>query len=99
MFILKHPGNEYSLKDKNEAKTDKTEHGNGKSLKSQSQQVKVEAEDISILFGQPVPKLMGQDKELVVVMQGLGEQERWMARMKSFPFLSHNKHKFKTPVV
>ncbi|GKE04252.1 hypothetical protein Tco_1396270, partial [Tanacetum coccineum] len=23
-------GNEYSLKDKNEAKTDKTEHGNGK---------------------------------------------------------------------
>ncbi|GJX62263.1 putative ribonuclease H-like domain-containing protein [Tanacetum coccineum] len=28
-------GNEYSLKDKNEAKTDKTEHGNGKSVKSQ----------------------------------------------------------------
>ncbi|GJT05447.1 hypothetical protein Tco_0839909 [Tanacetum coccineum] len=30
-------GNEYSLKDKNEAKTDKTEHGNGKGMKSQSQ--------------------------------------------------------------
>ncbi|GJY36331.1 hypothetical protein Tco_0421709 [Tanacetum coccineum] len=26
-------GNGYSLKDKNEAKTDKTEHGNGKSMK------------------------------------------------------------------
>ncbi|GJZ53863.1 hypothetical protein Tco_0608748, partial [Tanacetum coccineum] len=30
-------GNEYSLNDKNEAKTDKTEHENGKSVKSQSQ--------------------------------------------------------------
>ncbi|GKC16325.1 hypothetical protein Tco_1013107 [Tanacetum coccineum] len=29
--------NGYSLKDKNEAKTDKTEHGNGKSMKSRSQ--------------------------------------------------------------
>ncbi|GKC70060.1 hypothetical protein Tco_1115943 [Tanacetum coccineum] len=28
-------GNGYSLKDKNEAKTDKTEHGNGRSVKSQ----------------------------------------------------------------
>ncbi|GKE23809.1 hypothetical protein Tco_1435321 [Tanacetum coccineum] len=30
-------GNGYSLKDKNEAKTDKTEHGIGKSVKSRSQ--------------------------------------------------------------
>ncbi|GKB79943.1 hypothetical protein Tco_0946838, partial [Tanacetum coccineum] len=37
-------GNGYSLKDKNKAKTDKTEHENGKSIKSQSQQVKDEAE-------------------------------------------------------
>ncbi|GKB28628.1 retrovirus-related pol polyprotein from transposon TNT 1-94 [Tanacetum coccineum] len=29
-------GNRYSLKDKNEAKTDKTEHGNGMSVKNQS---------------------------------------------------------------
>ncbi|GJV26595.1 hypothetical protein Tco_1379290 [Tanacetum coccineum] len=34
-------GNGYSLKDKNEAKTDKTEHENGKSVKSQSQSQKV----------------------------------------------------------
>ncbi|GJR60077.1 hypothetical protein Tco_1502239 [Tanacetum coccineum] len=51
-------GNGYSLKDKNKAKTDKTEHGNGKSVKSQSQQVKAKDEYISILFGQPVPELM-----------------------------------------
>ncbi|GKB73613.1 hypothetical protein Tco_0935025, partial [Tanacetum coccineum] len=31
------PGKGYSLKDKNKAKTDKTEHGNRKSIKSQSQ--------------------------------------------------------------
>ncbi|GKG09488.1 hypothetical protein Tco_0338234, partial [Tanacetum coccineum] len=30
-------GNKYSLKDKNEAKTDKTEHENGNSMKSQNQ--------------------------------------------------------------
>ncbi|GKB83817.1 hypothetical protein Tco_0950712 [Tanacetum coccineum] len=30
-------GNGYSLKDKNEAKTDKTKHENGKSVKSQNQ--------------------------------------------------------------
>ncbi|GJT19864.1 hypothetical protein Tco_0878570, partial [Tanacetum coccineum] len=48
---VKTPGNEYSLKDKNQAKTDKTEHGNEKSVKmstvkvnSQSQQVKEETE-------------------------------------------------------
>ncbi|GJQ99715.1 hypothetical protein Tco_0522700 [Tanacetum coccineum] len=29
-------GNEYSLKDKNKAKTDKTEHGNGMSVKNRS---------------------------------------------------------------
>ncbi|GJT90962.1 hypothetical protein Tco_1079807 [Tanacetum coccineum] len=44
------PGSEksngYSLKDKNKAKTNKTEHGNGKS-------VKAEAENMSILLGQP----------------------------------------------
>ncbi|GKE45047.1 hypothetical protein Tco_1472331, partial [Tanacetum coccineum] len=35
-------GNGYSLKDKkNEAKTDKTEDGNGKSVKCQSQQAKI----------------------------------------------------------
>ncbi|GJS52613.1 hypothetical protein Tco_0625975 [Tanacetum coccineum] len=34
---VKISGNEYSLKDKNKAKTNKTEHGNGKSVKSQSQ--------------------------------------------------------------
>ncbi|GKE85000.1 hypothetical protein Tco_1558742, partial [Tanacetum coccineum] len=34
-------GNGYSLKDKNEAKTDITEHGNGKSVKSQIQSQKV----------------------------------------------------------
>ncbi|GJW18403.1 hypothetical protein Tco_0025839 [Tanacetum coccineum] len=48
-------GNGYSLKDKNEAKTDKTEHGNEKSVKSQSQsqkvKVKVEAKDVCILNG------------------------------------------------
>ncbi|GJX86629.1 reverse transcriptase domain-containing protein [Tanacetum coccineum] len=50
-------GNGYSLKDKNEAKTDKTEHENGKSVKSQNQsqsqkvKVKVEAKDVCILNG------------------------------------------------
>ncbi|GJZ64240.1 hypothetical protein Tco_0620661 [Tanacetum coccineum] len=45
-------GNGYSLKDKNKAKT---EHGIGKSVKSQSQsqQVKDEAETKEILSGQP----------------------------------------------
>ncbi|GJX10588.1 hypothetical protein Tco_0200447 [Tanacetum coccineum] len=38
--VLKRTGNEYSLKDKNEAKTDKTEHGNGKSVKSQKSKSK-----------------------------------------------------------
>ncbi|GJR31604.1 reverse transcriptase domain-containing protein [Tanacetum coccineum] len=47
----------YSLKDKNQAKTDKTEHGNGKSNESQSQspsqkvKVKVKAKDVCILNG------------------------------------------------
>ncbi|GJV04908.1 plasma membrane-associated cation-binding protein 1-like protein [Tanacetum coccineum] len=35
--VKKAAGNRYSLKDKNEAKTDKTEHENGKSVKSQNQ--------------------------------------------------------------
>ncbi|GKE84708.1 hypothetical protein Tco_1558450, partial [Tanacetum coccineum] len=54
--------NEYSLKDKNQAKTDKTKNGNGKSVKSQSQsqQVYDEAETEEILLDQPVPHLMGQ---------------------------------------
>ncbi|GKF87158.1 hypothetical protein Tco_0258035, partial [Tanacetum coccineum] len=53
-------GNRYSLKDKNKAKTDKIEHENGKSVKSQkvksqSQQVNDEAETKEILSGHPVP--------------------------------------------
>ncbi|GJS85977.1 hypothetical protein Tco_0752518 [Tanacetum coccineum] len=36
-------GNGYSLKDKNNAKTDKTEHRNGKSVKSQSQSQNVKS--------------------------------------------------------
>ncbi|GJV80458.1 reverse transcriptase domain-containing protein [Tanacetum coccineum] len=57
-------GNEYSLKDKNEAKTDKTEHENGKSVKSQnqsqSQKVKVKVEAKDVCLDQPAPKLMGR---------------------------------------
>ncbi|GKA17060.1 hypothetical protein Tco_0696897 [Tanacetum coccineum] len=34
-------GNRYSLKDKNKAKTDKTKHGNGKRVKSQSEKSKL----------------------------------------------------------
>ncbi|GJX36319.1 putative ribonuclease H-like domain-containing protein [Tanacetum coccineum] len=56
--------NEYSLKDKNEAKTDKTEHENGKSVKSQnqsqSQKVKVKVEAKDVCLDQPAPKLMGR---------------------------------------
>ncbi|GKE91963.1 hypothetical protein Tco_1573058, partial [Tanacetum coccineum] len=37
LYVPTAPGNGYSLKDKNEAKTDKTEHENGKSVKSQNQ--------------------------------------------------------------
>ncbi|GJZ35860.1 retrovirus-related pol polyprotein from transposon TNT 1-94 [Tanacetum coccineum] len=55
----KSESNGYSLKDKNEAKTDKTEHENGKSVKSQK--VKVEAKDVCM--DQPAPKLMGRFKE------------------------------------
>ncbi|GJR79317.1 hypothetical protein Tco_0150102 [Tanacetum coccineum] len=57
-------GNGYSLKDKNDAKTDKTEHENGKSVKSQnqsqSQKVKVKVEAKDVCMDQPAPKLMGQ---------------------------------------
>ncbi|GJS61621.1 retrovirus-related pol polyprotein from transposon TNT 1-94 [Tanacetum coccineum] len=48
-------GNGDLLKDKNKAKADKTEHGNGKSVKSQSQQVKDEAKTKEILSGNPYP--------------------------------------------
>ncbi|GJZ56390.1 hypothetical protein Tco_0611583 [Tanacetum coccineum] len=42
----------YSLKDKNKAKTDKTKHGNGKSVKSQSQSQQVNDEaDIEEIMG------------------------------------------------
>ncbi|GJU56034.1 hypothetical protein Tco_1229748 [Tanacetum coccineum] len=54
--------NEYSLKDKNEAKTDKTEHENRKSVKSQKVKVKVEAKDVCI--DQPAPKLIGRDSRI-----------------------------------
>ncbi|GKF52434.1 hypothetical protein Tco_0159344, partial [Tanacetum coccineum] len=37
LYVPTAPGNGYSLKDKNEAKTDKTKHGIRKSMKSQSQ--------------------------------------------------------------
>ncbi|GJY41736.1 hypothetical protein Tco_0429006 [Tanacetum coccineum] len=39
LWIVPEGGNEYSLKDKNQAKTDKTEHGNRKSVKSQKVKV------------------------------------------------------------
>ncbi|GJV56596.1 hypothetical protein Tco_1457601 [Tanacetum coccineum] len=57
-------GNKYSLKDKNQAKTDKTEHGNEKSVKNQGQsqrqkvKVKDEAESEESLMGQPVIRLL-----------------------------------------
>ncbi|GJV24992.1 hypothetical protein Tco_1377687 [Tanacetum coccineum] len=54
------PGNRYSLKDKNEAKTNKTEHENRKSVKSQSQKIKVKVEAKDVCMDQPAPKLMGQ---------------------------------------
>ncbi|GJR21864.1 hypothetical protein Tco_0970391 [Tanacetum coccineum] len=55
-------GNGYSLKDKNQAKTDKTERENEKSVKSQSQKVKVkdEAESEEILNGPTRTHLMGR---------------------------------------
>ncbi|GJX26887.1 reverse transcriptase domain-containing protein [Tanacetum coccineum] len=62
-------GNGYSLKDKNEAKTDKTEHGNGKSVKSQSQKVKVkvkvriEAKDVCILNGPTRTQVNGPEED------------------------------------
>ncbi|GKE34230.1 hypothetical protein Tco_1453552 [Tanacetum coccineum] len=37
VLVLMEYGNGYSLKDKNKGKTDKTEHGNEMSVKSQSQ--------------------------------------------------------------
>ncbi|GJV96606.1 retrovirus-related pol polyprotein from transposon TNT 1-94 [Tanacetum coccineum] len=58
--------NGYSLKDKNQAKTDKTEHGNEKSVKNQGQsqrqkvKVKDEAESEEILNGPTRTHLMGR---------------------------------------
>ncbi|GKB54253.1 hypothetical protein Tco_0905006, partial [Tanacetum coccineum] len=55
---------EYSVKDKNQAKTDKTEYGDGKSAKSQSQhrevKVKDEAGTEEILNGPTRTHLMGR---------------------------------------
>ncbi|GJY49846.1 hypothetical protein Tco_0439802, partial [Tanacetum coccineum] len=55
-------GNGYLLKDKNKAKTDKTEHENGKSVKSQSQSQQVKDEDKTkeILNGPTRTHLMGR---------------------------------------
>ncbi|GJX20237.1 hypothetical protein Tco_0222914 [Tanacetum coccineum] len=63
--VLDVPCIEYSLKDKNEAKTDKTEHGNRKSVKKskvklKSQQVKDGAETEEILNGPTRTHLMGR---------------------------------------
>ncbi|GKG30839.1 hypothetical protein Tco_0423327 [Tanacetum coccineum] len=67
-------GTGYSLKDKNEAKTDKTKHGNGKSVKKskvkvnhKSQQVNDKAKTEEILLGQPVPHLMGRDSPRMII--------------------------------
>ncbi|GJT96973.1 ribonuclease H-like domain-containing protein [Tanacetum coccineum] len=50
-------GNKYSLKEKNEAKTDKTKHGIGKSVKNQSQKTAAPAGEQS---GPPAPKTAKQ---------------------------------------
>ncbi|GJZ54176.1 hypothetical protein Tco_0609061 [Tanacetum coccineum] len=56
--------NGYSLKDTNKAKADKTKHGNGKSVKNQSQcqQVNDEADIEEMLNGSTHTHLMGWGK-------------------------------------
>ncbi|GJS83629.1 putative RNA-directed DNA polymerase [Tanacetum coccineum] len=80
----------------NEAKTDKTEHGIGKSVKSQSQsqQVKDEAKTKEILSGQPIPKYQDQIKGYDAL---LGAKDGMEGSDEDFFFSSHKKHKKHTP--
>ncbi|GJX25413.1 reverse transcriptase domain-containing protein [Tanacetum coccineum] len=53
-------GIRYSLKDKNKAKTNKSEHGNGKSVKSQCQKVKVKVDAKDCMQTRSSSKFIGE---------------------------------------
>ncbi|GJZ50549.1 hypothetical protein Tco_0604739 [Tanacetum coccineum] len=69
--VLHMIGNGYSLKDKNEAKTDKTEHENGKSVKNQNLQIISEelAEYINLLsWNRPAYYYEDDDEEYTIAI-------------------------------
>ncbi|GJT57743.1 zf-CCHC domain-containing protein, partial [Tanacetum coccineum] len=88
-------GNGYSLKDKNEAKTAKTEHENEKSVKSQSQSQKV-----------PIPSWQSYDFSLAMghgtismaVIARLGDQDYLMAEIEDLDPLTQQTQDQEAPL-